>query len=174
MKVINPGVAFEMHSFLTEVMQTGTASNARQQFSLKQFPAAGKTGTAYNFTDVWFLGYDSEVTCGVWAGFDKPQNDYARSIFESDSVAYLSRHHERFAGQATAQGLGRPIDLKRVEVCLDSGLPASPKCMLTSVADPWLPPRKGTFFEFSTAKQLPNEICWLHGDDTRSFVQNIH
>src|SRR5580700_4106799 len=72
-KVIDPGIAFEMHSFLTEVMENGTASNAYQQFGLKQFPAAGKTGTAYNFTDVWFLGYDSEVTCGVWAGFDKPQ-----------------------------------------------------------------------------------------------------
>src|SRR6516165_1488059 len=71
--VIEPGVAFEMHSFLTEVMQTGTASNARQQFGLQQFPVAGKTGTSYNFTDLWFIGYDSAITCGVWAGFDKPQ-----------------------------------------------------------------------------------------------------
>ena len=69
--------------------------------------------------------------------------------------------------------LGRPIDLKRVEVCLDTGLPASPKCMLTSIADPYLPPRKGTFFEFSTAERLPNETCWLHGDDTRSFVRTL-
>src|SRR5580700_6240418 len=30
-KVIDPGVAFEMHSFLTEVMENGTASNAYQQ-----------------------------------------------------------------------------------------------------------------------------------------------
>jgi hypothetical protein len=45
--------------------------------------------------------------------------------------------------------------------------------MLTTVADPWLPPRKGTFFEFSTAKQLPKETCWLHGDDTRSFVRTL-
>ena len=97
-KVIDPGVAFEMHSFLTEVMQTGTAANARQEFGLKQFPAAGKTGTAYNFTDVWFVGYDSEVTCGVWAGFDKPQT-IARGAFSNQiALACLDRHHERLAG----------------------------------------------------------------------------
>jgi 1A family penicillin-binding protein len=172
-KVIDPGVAFEMHSFLTEVIQSGTAANARQDFGLKEFPAAGKTGTAYNFTDVWFLGYDSEVTCGVWAGFDKPQtimrgafsNQIALPIWTDIMNASLAKQPPR--------ELGRPIDLKRVEVCLDTGLPASPKCMLTSVADPGLPPRKGTFFEFSTAKQLPNETCWLHGDDTRSFVRTL-
>jgi len=172
-KVIEPGVAFEMHSFLTEVIQTGTAANARQDFGLKEFPAAGKTGTAYNFTDVWFLGYDSEVTCGVWAGFDKPQtimrgafsNQIALPVWTDIMNASLQKQPPR--------ELGRPIDLKRVEVCLDTGLPASPKCMLTSVADPGLPPRKGTFFEFSTAKQLPNETCWLHGDDTRSFVRTL-
>jgi 1A family penicillin-binding protein len=173
LKVIDPGVAFEMHSFLTEVMQTGTAANARQDFGLKQFPAAGKTGTAYNFTDVWFVGYDSEVTCGVWAGFDKPQT-IARGAF-SNQIAlpvWTDIMNASLAKQPPRE-LGRPIDLKRVEVCLDTGLPASPKCMLTSVADPWLPPRKGTFFEFSTAKQLPNETCWLHGDDTRSFVRTL-
>jgi 1A family penicillin-binding protein len=172
-KVIDPGVAFEMHSFLTEVLQSGTAANARQDFGLKEFPAAGKTGTAYNFTDVWFLGYDSEVTCGVWAGFDKPQtimrgafsNQIALPVWTDIMNASLQKQPPR--------ELGRPIDLKRVEVCLDTGLPASPKCMLTSVADPGLPPRKGTFFEFSTAKQLPNETCWLHGDDTRSFVRTL-
>jgi membrane peptidoglycan carboxypeptidase len=155
-------------------MQTGTASNAREEFGLKQFPAAGKTGTAYNFTDVWFVGYDSEVTCGVWAGFDKPQtimrgafsNRIALPVWADVMNASLVKH--------TPRELGRPIDLKRVEVCLDTGLPASPKCMLTTVADPWLPPRKGTFFEFSTAKQLPKETCWLHGDDNRSFVRTLH
>jgi 1A family penicillin-binding protein len=172
-KVIDPGVAFEMHSFLTEVMQTGTASNAHQEFGLKEFPAAGKTGTAYNFTDDWFLGYDSEITCGVWVGFDKPQM-IARGAF-SNQIAlpvWTDVMNASLVKQPPRE-LGRPIDLKRVEVCLDTGLPASPKCMLTTVADPWLPPRKGTFFEFSTAKQLPKETCWLHGSDNRSFVRAL-
>src|ERR1700722_12049604 len=172
-KVIDPGVAFEMHSFLTEVMQSGTASNAREEFGLKQFPAAGKTGTAYNFTDVWFVGYDSEVTCGVWAGFDKPQTIMRGAFSNQIALPVWSDIMNASLAKQAPRELGRPIDLKRVEVCLDTGLPASPKCMLTSIAEPFLPPRKGTFFEFSTAKQLPNETCWLHGDDTRSFVRTL-
>jgi 1A family penicillin-binding protein len=172
-KVIDPGVAFEMHSFLTEVMQSGTASNARQEFGLKDFPAAGKTGTAYNFTDVWFIGYDSEVTCGVWAGFDKPQTIMRGAFSNQIALPVWTDIMNASLAKQPPRELGRPFDLKRVEVCLDTGLPASPKCMLTSVADPGLPPRKGTFFEFSTAKQLPNETCWLHGDDTRSFVRTL-
>ncbi len=172
-KVIDPGVAFEMHSFLTEVIQSGTAANARQEFGLKEFPAAGKTGTAYNFTDVWFLGYDSEVTCGVWAGFDKPQTIMRGAFSNQIALPVWTDIMNASLAKQPPRELGRPIDLKRVEVCLDTGLPASPKCMLTSVADPGLPPRKGTFFEFSTAKQLPNETCWLHGDDTRSFVRTL-
>ena len=171
--VIEPGVAFEMHSFLTEVMQTGTASNARQQFGLQQFPVAGKTGTSYNFTDLWFIGYDSAITCGVWAGFDKPQTIF-RGAFANQIVlpVWTDIMNASLATQPPRE-LGRPIDLKRVEVCLNTGLPASPKCMLSTVAEPWTPPRKGTFFEFSTAKQLPKETCWLHGDDTRSFIHNL-
>jgi len=172
-KVIDPGVAFEMHSFLTEVMQSGTAANARQEFGLKEFPVAGKTGTAYNFTDVWFVGYDSEVTCGVWAGFDKPQTIFRGAFSNQIALPVWTDIMNASLVKQPPRELGRPIDLKRVEVCLDTGLPASPKCMLTTVADPWLPPRKGTFFEFSTAKQLPNETCWLHGDDTRSFVRTL-
>jgi membrane peptidoglycan carboxypeptidase len=171
--VIEPGVAFEMHSFLSEVLQTGTASNARQQFGLQRFPAAGKTGTAYNFTDLWFVGYDSEITCGVWAGFDKPQTIFRGAFSNQIALAVWTEIMNASLANQPPRELGRPIDLKRVEVCLDTGLPASPKCMLSTVADPWLPARKGTFFEFSTAKQLPKETCWLHGDDTRSFVRSL-
>jgi penicillin-binding protein 1A len=171
--VIDPAVAFEMHSFLSEVIQTGTASNARQQFGLQQFPAAGKTGTSYNFTDLWFVGYDSEITCGVWAGFDKPQTIFRGAFSNQIALPVWTDIMNASLAKQPPRELGRPIDLKRVEVCLDTGLPASPKCMLSTVADPWLPPRKGTFFEFSTAKQLPKETCWLHGDDTRSFIRGL-
>jgi 1A family penicillin-binding protein len=171
--VIEPQVAFEIHSFLSEVMQTGTASNARQQFGLQQFPAAGKTGTAYNFTDLWFVGYNSAITCGVWAGFDKPQTIFRGAFSNQIALPVWADIMNASLANQPPRELGRPIDLKRVEVCLDTGLPASPKCMLSTVAEPWLPPRKGTFFEFCTAKQLPKETCWLHGDDSRSFVRNL-
>jgi len=171
--VIDPAVAFEMHSFLTETLLTGTAANARPQFGLQEFPAAGKTGTSYNFTDLWFVGYDSEITCGVWAGFDKPQTIFRGAFSNQIVLPVWTDIMNASTKKQPPRELGRPIDLKRVEVCLDTGLPASLKCMLSTAADAWTPPRKGTIFEFSTAKQLPKETCWLHGDDTRSFVRSL-
>jgi penicillin-binding protein 1A len=74
--VTKPETAYEVHSCLVDALQSGTGKAAYPQFGLKKFPAAGKTGTAYDFTDALFAGYDSNFTCAVWAGFDKPQKIY--------------------------------------------------------------------------------------------------
>lgn len=174
-KIIDPQIAYEIHSFLTDALNSGTGAEARSEYGLRNFAAAGKTGTAYNFTDDWFVGYDSEITCGVWTGFDRPHTIY-RGAFSKDValpiwVAMMNTSLERFPPHE----LGQPFDLKKVEVCLNTGLPASPKCSLLSTVsnDPDLPPRKGTFMEFTTSKQMPKEHCWLHGDDRRSFVKAV-
>src|SRR5437660_4595642 len=74
--VIKPETAYEVHSCLVDALESGTGKAARTQFGLKKLPAAGKTGTAYDFTDALFAGYDSNFTCAVWTGFDKPQKIY--------------------------------------------------------------------------------------------------
>ncbi len=33
-------------------------------------PCGGKTGTTNNYTNAWFAGYTSNLTCSVWVGFD--------------------------------------------------------------------------------------------------------
>jgi 1A family penicillin-binding protein len=173
--VMDPAVAYELHSFLTDALTSGTGAKAQKSYGLKNFPAAGKTGTAYNFTDAWFIGYDSEITCGVWTGFDKPQTIY-RGAFGNDlALPIWTAIMNASLAKIPPRDLGRPLDLKRVEVCLNTGLPASPKCslLLTVSNDPDLPVRKGTFFEFTTAKQMPKEHCWMHGDDNRSFVKTL-
>ena len=38
-----------------------------------EIPAAGKTGTTNNNTDVWFVGYTPDLLAGVWLGFDQPK-----------------------------------------------------------------------------------------------------
>src|SRR4051812_32438672 len=81
--VVKPETAYEVHSCLVDALDSGTGRAAGEKFGLKKFPAAGKTGTAYDFTDALFAGYDSSITCAVWAGFDKPQKIY-RGAFGSD------------------------------------------------------------------------------------------
>src|SRR5437763_13303498 len=81
--VIKPEIAYEVHSCLVDALDNGTGKAARTNFGLKKMGAAGKTGTAYDFTDVLFAGYDSAITCAVWAGFDKPQRIF-RGAFGRD------------------------------------------------------------------------------------------
>ena len=35
------------------------------------WPLAGKTGTVDDFTDAWFIGFDPNITVGVWVGYDE-------------------------------------------------------------------------------------------------------
>ena len=63
--------AWLMVSAMKDVVRRGTAARyVGAQFSK---PAAGKTGTTNNGTDVWFIGYTTDLVAGVWMGFDKPQ-----------------------------------------------------------------------------------------------------
>ena len=56
---------------MKDVVQRGTAAGSRRL--AVPLPAGGKTGTTNDGTDVWFIGYTSDLVAGVWMGFDKPQ-----------------------------------------------------------------------------------------------------
>jgi penicillin-binding protein 1A len=63
--------AWLMVSVMKDVVQRGTAAGSVG--SVFHYPAGGKTGTTNDGTDVWFIGYTSDLVAGVWMGFDKPQ-----------------------------------------------------------------------------------------------------
>ncbi|MDZ4290155.1 MAG: transglycosylase domain-containing protein, partial [Prosthecobacter sp.] len=67
--------AYQTHSCLEEALRGGTGAPAAK-YGLGDFPAAGKTGTHYEYKDLWYFGYTSAVTCGVWVGFDKQKTIY--------------------------------------------------------------------------------------------------
>jgi 1A family penicillin-binding protein len=68
--VISEGIAFQMVSMLSDVVDVGTGAAARSLGV--RFPIAGKTGTTDEFKDAWFVGFSSSIVAGVWVGFDKP------------------------------------------------------------------------------------------------------
>ena len=79
---------------LSDNLKTGVAS----RFGLKPMAAGGKPGTAYNFTDALFAGYNSEVTCVVWTGFDKPSPIYRGAFGSQVGAAGLGEDDERGGG----------------------------------------------------------------------------
>jgi penicillin-binding protein 1A len=73
---MNPATAWIMTDMLREVVDRGTGYNARNPAVGNlpyTIPAAGKTGTTNDATDVWFVGYTPELLAGVWIGMDQPR-----------------------------------------------------------------------------------------------------
>jgi penicillin-binding protein 1A len=145
-RVIRETTAYEVHSCLTEL-------------GLKRYPLAGKTGTGYNFTDAWFVGYSSELTCAVWIGFDqqrgKPRQPIYRGAFGKDIALpvwaeVMKASFQRYRPSEIVQ----PKGIIRVEICRASGGLASPKCVVDGVHT--------TYQEICTEEQAPKDPCPVH------------
>ena len=64
---IRADTAYIMVSLMQGVVERGTGRGARSL----EWPVGGKTGTMDDYTDAWFVGFDPEVTVGVWVGYDE-------------------------------------------------------------------------------------------------------
>ena len=60
--------AYIMVSLMRGVVQRGTGARAQRELA---WPLGGKTGTMDEYTDAWFVGFDPEITVGVWVGYDE-------------------------------------------------------------------------------------------------------
>jgi len=65
--VIRADTAYVMTNMLRGVVQRGTATAA----AALKWPLGGKTGTVDDNTDAWFVGFDPNLTVGVWVGLDE-------------------------------------------------------------------------------------------------------
>lgn len=65
-QVLSPEIAYVVTDMLKNVIQSGTGRAAAKLGR----HVAGKTGTANEFRDAWFIGYTPELIAGVWVGYD--------------------------------------------------------------------------------------------------------
>jgi len=79
--VVRADTAFMMTNLLTGVLIRGTGQRAAGLAS--EWPLAGKTGTVDDNTDAWFIGFDPDITVGVWVGYDERSRSEARSRVRS-------------------------------------------------------------------------------------------
>ncbi|MEA2503530.1 MAG: hypothetical protein QOG36_573 [Actinomycetota bacterium] len=63
-QAVDPNIVTQVNHILNEVvtMGTGTAANIGR-------PEAGKTGTASDYRNAWFVGYTPELATAVWVGY---------------------------------------------------------------------------------------------------------
>jgi penicillin-binding protein 1A len=64
---IRADTAYVVTNLLRGVVQRGTATRA----AALNWPIGGKTGTTDDYTDAWFIGFDPDITIGVWIGLDQ-------------------------------------------------------------------------------------------------------
>jgi penicillin-binding protein 1A len=179
-RVLKPTTAYEVHSCLSEVLDRGTAERTYTELGLKRFPLGGKTGTAYNFTDTWFVGYSSAVTCGVWVGFDKPRTIYRGAFSNEVALPLWVEVMKATFANYKAQDIAEPKGLIRCEICSGSGQLATDKCAETAQNGETgeTIQRRTTYFEMCTEEQAPKVGCDVHtgggaAAPAQSFVKVI-
>ena len=79
-EVLDPAAAYLTTSALEEVIRRGTASNYAAGIGR---PAAGKTGTAQEYRDAWFVGYTPNLVASVWVGYPEGQVEMKTSCLGS-------------------------------------------------------------------------------------------
>jgi len=84
-EAIRADTAFVMTNLLRGVVQRGTGAAA----AALDWPLAGKTGTVDDYTDTWFIGFDPNITVGVWVGYDEKKPIGGSSNGETGATAAL-------------------------------------------------------------------------------------
>jgi penicillin-binding protein 1A len=137
-----------LNNMLSSVMNSGTGAPARAQgFTL---PAAGKTGTADDYADAWFLGFTPRIVAGVWVGYDllKPIG-HGMTGTQAALPIWTQVMKRATLGDEPIE-FTVPPEMREVTVCTDTGLPAAPDC----------PEQTSEFF---LEGSIPTENCYLHG-----------
>ena len=140
--------AFVMTNLLRGVVQRGTAAAAASL----DWPLAGKTGTMDENTDAWFIGFDPNITVGVWVGRDEKK---AIGYNETGATAALPIRMDFMRAYIDARGdrkqppqFDAPGNI--VFVTLDSGITEAfingtqPQAGAVDAVDPQGTPATGT------------------------------
>src|SRR4051812_36790134 len=83
--VIRADTAYVMVNMLRGVLSP-RGTGARAAAMAAAWPLAGKTGTVDENTDAWFVGFDPDITVGVWLGYD----DKRKSLGSAEQGAFAA------------------------------------------------------------------------------------
>ena len=150
-EAIRADTAFVMTNLLRGVVQRGTAGAAAQL----DWPMGGKTGTMDEYTDAWFVGFDPNITVGVWVGYDEKKplgtGETGASAALPIWIDFMRVYIETYGDRDNVPQFEAPGNI--VYVTLDSGVteafingtqpqaaaPAEPAVPLPAAAPPAVP-----------------------------------
>lgn len=141
-------------SILQQVCRPGGTAGKITALGFKS-PCGGKTGTTNNYTNAWFAGYTSNLTCSVWVGFDTAtkilEKGYGGTLALPIWVdIMLAAQKEGYPANAIRT---RPAsEGQAVLVCRESNQLAHSGCQYAKTA----------YYETSVGYQPPTKMCEKH------------
>lgn len=141
------------------------------------FTVAAKTGTSQAYHDNWAIGYTRDVVVGVWVGnFDRtPLRDSsgvtgAGPIFHDVMLAAVERARGALPIDDHSPIVPPPADVRRVEVCAESGLTPTDACPSRVVE--WVP--AGTAIDACTWHHAtPAGLVTVWPEAFRAWAQSV-
>ena len=147
-QAIHSDTAELLTSAMQDVVSQGTGSAA----AVSGVSLAGKSGTTNEMKDVWFIGFSSEYTCGIWGGYDdndaQSNGTYVKKIWQK-----IMQEAHKGVETVSVFDEGK---LVTAEICKKSGkLTVERDCDKTDQGDV-------TYVEYFSAETVPTEKCDLH------------
>jgi penicillin-binding protein 1A len=136
-----PAVAWIVTDMMREVVDGGTAYGIRNPAvgNLSyDIPAAGKTGTTNDATDVWFVGYTPDILTGIWIGLDQPRTISGGATGGGFAVPIWARVVQKYYEEHEAPAAWeRPADVAVRRISRWTGLAVTDDCpyVIGSVPD---------------------------------------
>jgi penicillin-binding protein 1A len=162
-EVCDPYTAYQIHASLEESLRHGTGSVAYQSHGMGDYPAAGKTGTAYDFRDQWFVGYTDQLTCAVWAGFDLAKPVYLGAFSNRTVLPAWVEFMNKANGVFPASRIQPPGDAVPTELCRISGDPATEHCQHAESVEGESRQIRDTYVEYLPPGFILKHKCLVHG-----------
>ncbi|WP_240374595.1 transglycosylase domain-containing protein [Bacillus piscicola] len=155
-QVFSTQTAFLMTDVLRDVLKPGGTAGAlpgRMQFGGDW---AGKTGTTNDTHDSWFIGFNPNVTFGIWIGYDTPQTvaNYYKGLSYGARTQQIWAEMMNAAYQSNAEVFGiedqfkQPEGIVRQTICGISGKLPSSLCAEAGL----------TTTDYFNAKYIPSQV----------------
>jgi len=84
--VIDQQVSAQMTTILQKAINEGTGRQIRNRFGFRS-DLAGKTGTAQNYSNAWFMSYTPNLVIGTWVGARSPQMHFRGGLGSGSALA---------------------------------------------------------------------------------------
>lgn len=128
--ILHPATAYLTHAMLQSSLKDGSGKRGYDASGMQGFTGGGKTGTTSDFADNWFVGYNSKVSCAVWAGFwDGSRKGIYPGAFSVDTVMPVwADAMNTYQKKYKPASIARPDDIESMKICSSSGLRVTLEC----------------------------------------------